>query len=73
MTSSVTITYGWFDPGDENSGEWSGPRTVAARSEVRCVVAAAFRRRGLECGAHEVRVRWDGTWTVPAHRPGSSL
>jgi hypothetical protein len=50
---------------DDIDGEWSGPRTDAARDEVRRRVTDHLRRLGLTCSEDEVQVRDDGTWLVP--------
>ena len=44
------------------SGEWVGPRTEAARREVRAAVLRAIRQYGLT--VHTCAVRWDGGLTV---------
>jgi hypothetical protein len=54
------------DPCGDIDGSWTGPRTQEARQRVRVKAARLVREAGLVAYAEEVRVRWDGTWTLPA-------
>jgi hypothetical protein len=62
----VVEVYDTSDACSDIDGSWTGLRTQAARQLVRVKAARLVREAGLVAYAEEVRVRWDGTWTLPA-------
>lgn len=68
VTARITVeTPDWWDVSGPNDGTWDGPLTWASVHVVRRSVAQAAQAYGLTARPFDVRVRWDGTWTLPSY------